>query len=222
MNRSFRLFAASITVASCLAASVARAHPVPVNTQRLAAAQGPSSERERANLHIKPERGLVVYTIAPKDVDSSVTRFLKDNYVMYRRSSSPQAELLVFLPGTFGRPANVQFFLATAAEAGYRAIGLEYDDVPAVAQACESDADPTCSQRFREKRAYGNNVTNDIDDTPEESIVNRLTKLLVYLNTAHPGDGWDGYLENGAPKWSRIALPAIRKVLAWRPLSPNV
>ncbi len=205
-SRRVRLFAVVMTIAGCLATRAVVAHPVSVNPERLASAESVSTERERANLHIHPGSDLTVYTIPPKATNPLVSRFLKNDYVMYLRSASPQANLLVFMPGTFGQPANVQFSLATAAAAGYRAIGLEYNDVPAVAQACESDRDTTCSQRFREKRIYVNGVAEDIDDTPDESILNRLTTLLIYLSVAHPKDGWDGYLEDGVPKWSRIAV----------------
>ena len=62
------------------------------------------------------------------------------------------------------------------------------------------------SARFREKRIFGDNATDVIDDTPAEAIVSRLTKLLQFLARQHPGEGWDAYLDNGAPRWNRIAI----------------
>jgi len=90
--------------------------------------------------------------------------------------------------------------------AGYRSIGLMYDDSPAVNVVCPRDPDPQCNEHFRQKRIYGDNVTGVIDDSPAESIVNRLTKLLQYLAMQHPHEGWDGYVAGGTLDWSRIAV----------------
>ena len=47
--------------------------------------------------------------------------------------------------------------------------------------------------------------TRLVDDTREESIVDRLVKLIEKLQRDHPDDRWGGYLDNGKPKWGRIA-----------------
>jgi hypothetical protein len=97
-------------------------------------------------------------------------------------------------------------FLRIAANAGYRVISLAYDDEPSVAQACFRSDVPTCAERFRQKRIFGDAVSADIDDRVAESIVNRLVKLLLKLRHDHPTDGWDYFLVDGAPLWSRIAI----------------
>ena len=57
-------------------------------------------------------------------------------------------------------------------------------------------------------RIYGDGISLDpsFDNTSAESIVNRLVKLLAYLDRQDPQQGWGAYLEGGAPNWSRIAL----------------
>jgi hypothetical protein len=45
-----------------------------------------------------------------------------------------------------------------------------------------------------------------IDNTPAESIVNRLVKLLQYLDRSHPHSGWGRYVENGVPNWRSIVV----------------
>jgi len=56
-------------------------------------------------------------------------------------------------------------------------------------------------------RLYGDRTLGDatVDNTPAESIVNRLVKLLQYLDRNHPDGGWS-YLENGQPNWRRIVV----------------
>jgi len=152
---------------------------------------------------------LVVYRVSPSYADSTVHRFLEPNYIVFDRHTTPSAPLLLFMPGTGGRPQNTSDFADVAARQGYRVIGLEYTNTPAVQQICPRDRDPNCSEKARRKRIYGDDDTSLIDDRPEESIVNRLTKLLIALAHDHPADGWEQYLDNGQPKWSRIAVSGL-------------
>jgi hypothetical protein len=113
----------------------------------------------------------------------------------------------VFFPGTGGRPDNVMPLLQVAAKAGYRVIGLSYNDEPAVDQVCPKHKEPACPSNMRQRRIYGDTKAfGDIDDRPEESMVNRLTKLIQYLVKTNPGEGWDGYLSGSDLNWSRLAL----------------
>jgi predicted esterase len=152
---------------------------------------------------------LVVYHVAPSAADSSIRRFDEPNYVVFEPQVKAGAPLLIFLPGTGGRPQNTSDFANVAARQGYRVIGLAYDDEPAVAALCPRDPDPNCSEKVRRKRIYGEDVTSLIDDRPEESIANRLTALLGTLARDHPTEGWQQYLVNGQPDWSRMAVSGL-------------
>jgi predicted esterase len=152
---------------------------------------------------------LVTYRITPSSIDSSVRRFDEPHLVMFDPAGSGAAPLLLFLPGTGGRPLNTSLFAGVAARQGYRVIGLEYVDTPAVAQICPRAPDPNCSEKVRRKRIYGDDVTALVDDRPNESIVARLTALLVALDHEHPDQGWGRYLEDGHPAWSRIAVSGL-------------
>jgi predicted esterase len=152
---------------------------------------------------------LVTRRIVPSTIDSTVRRFDEAHYVVFERTVRADAPLLVFLPGTGGRPQNTSDFADVAARQGYRVIGLEYVDTPAVAQICPRVRDPDCSEKVRRKRTFGDDVTPLIDDRAEESIVSRLSKLLAALGREHPTEGWSQYLEDGRPKWSRIAVSGL-------------
>jgi hypothetical protein len=149
---------------------------------------------------------LVIYRVSPRDTDAAIGRFETPHYVVFDDHAPASADLLLFLSGTGGSPTGVSDFLSVAAVQGYRAVSLAYNDIPAVIAVCSSDPDPACSAHVRQKRIFGDDVTKRIDDTPAESIVNRLTKLLMTLDRDHPLEGWGGYLENGAPKWNRLTV----------------
>jgi len=154
-----------------------------------------------------PEPGRIVQCIKPSDTDASIKRFDRVHYVLFNQATPPTATLLVFLPGTFGKPPGPRAFLHAAADAGYRVISLDYNDVPAVNAFCPKRG-PSCSANFRRMRVYDDGVSIDpsFDNTRAESIVNRLIKLLVFLDREEPQQNWAGYLDNGALNWSRITF----------------
>ena len=165
---------------------------------------GPLRAQDSANVD-----DLVRYRIAPSAVDSAARRFDAINYVVAARGVKKDAPLLVFLPGTGGRPINTTLFSDLAARQGYRAIGLEYDDEPAVQQICPRNPDPGCSEKVRRKRIFGEDATSLIDDKPNESIAARLAALLTALDRDHPTDGWGRYLKDGQPNWPNIAVSGL-------------
>jgi predicted esterase len=152
----------------------------------------------------------VVYVVKPSDTDPEIRHFDEPNYVVLKRTTSAQAQLAVFMPGTGGRPANTVQLLTVIADQGYRVIGLEYNDFPAVVEVCPHNPSPDCSGNFRRKRIFGDSTPSIVDNTPAESIVNRLVKLLEYLDRQHPEEGWRKYLtSDGAPEWSRIVVSGL-------------
>jgi len=153
--------------------------------------------------------GLVVRRVTASSLDPAIRRFDDPHYVVFDSAVGPNAPLLLFLPGTGGRPQNTSDFSDAAARQGYRVIGLEYVDEPAVAQVCPRDPDPDCSEKVRRKRIYGENVTSIVDDRAEESIVARLSKLLTALDRDHPTEGWSRYLKDGQLVWSNIAVSGL-------------
>jgi hypothetical protein len=177
----------------------------------LAAIAGPGSAAESQSAALPPnvvDQAFTVLTIAPSDTDARITVANVPHVVMYDRAAKP-GNILLFLAGTGGRPPGPLRFLNRAVERGYRVINLSYIDEPAVSQICIGATvlrDPECAREFRQKRIYGDNVTGLIRDAPQDSIVNRFTKLLQHLVAADPSGQWAQYLDNDAPIWNRIAV----------------
>jgi predicted esterase len=152
--------------------------------------------------------GQIVYQIKPSATDLSIERFDDPHYIVFASSPGASAQLVLFMPGTGGKPANAAGLLSVVAEQGYRVIGLEYDNDPAVVQVCAHNRFSSCSSDFRRKRIFGEGASV-IDNPRAESIVNRLVKLLEYLEMQHPGNGWSNYLAGAAPKWDRIVVSGM-------------
>jgi dienelactone hydrolase len=146
----------------------------------------------------------------PSALDPAVKNFDDPNVIISPKGASAETPLVLFLPGTGGRPQNVVDLLRTVAGQGYRVIGLEYDDEPAVVQVCPRDPDPDCSANFRRMRIDGTGPgAPGVATPPAESIAARLVALLRALDKAAPGDGWAGYLEGDRPRWDRIVVSGL-------------
>jgi hypothetical protein len=144
--------------------------------------------------------------ISPTELDPRITRFNEPNLVLFDRDHHSSPNLVVFLPGTDGAPRKYEMLLTVLASRGFHVIGLEYNDSPAVIQVCGRVPRPSCSGDFREQRAFGDNSSSEVDGGPEESIVGRLTSLLVYLVKHNHDEHWDRYLVDKTPYWKNIII----------------
>lgn len=150
-----------------------------------------------------------VLRVKPSTADPAVQDFDEPNLIVTNDQSAIDAPLAVFLPGTGGRPENVQRLLAVISTLGYRAIGLEYNDDPAVVQVCPRDPDPRCSENFRQQRVFGNAERAPVANPVAESIVQRLVMLLRHLDRQDPAGGWRQYLDGDEPAWPRLVVSGL-------------
>jgi len=152
---------------------------------------------------------LVVQEVRPSEADPSITRFNEPNLIVYDEQSGPESQLVVFMPGTDGKPSNAALLLRQVASQGYRVIGLEYNNDPAVVQVCPKNLLSSCSGDFRQRRIFGGDINSVVANTQSESIINRLVNLLRYLQGRDAARHWDGYLLNDEPNWSRIVVSGL-------------
>lgn len=150
---------------------------------------------------------LVLHIVAPQATDPDINVALADHYVWLDSTARGNYKLLVFMPGTKNVPASWQRLDTTAARLGYHVIGLMYQNDVGVDVTCKGSPDPDCSGNMRLEIIDGINRSTLVTVTQANSIDNRLTKLLVYLDRQFPDEGWSRFLEeDGTPKWSQIAV----------------
>lgn len=151
----------------------------------------------------------IVLKIEPSKTDSRIKKANTPHFITYNPSIK-QGKLLVFIPGTNGIALRgpKQLF-NTAIKQGYSVINLSYINTPAIARICKGEnlvENSNCAEEFRNRRVYGDTTFSLIDDKPYDAIVNRLTKLLIYLSENDKKIDWNRYLKNGKPNWEEIAL----------------
>jgi hypothetical protein len=164
---------------------------------------------QQDQVHILMPPKVVQLKIKPSKTDPTIRVFNSPHLVLYDPSIK-QGNLLLFLTGTNGEAEKGPTdFFAASIQLGYRVISLCYIDTPAVSNTCigrNLNEDDNCAEEFRIKRIYGENTSPLISDSPQDAIINRFTKLLLYLSDSDKKGNWGMYLENGAPKWDKIAL----------------
>ena len=153
---------------------------------------------------------LVLHVVAPQATDPTIDRALDDQLAWLDTTAPTNHKLFVFLPGTALVPTDSQLIPQEAARLGYHVIDLSYVNGVLLADACAGNPDPnSCFEDAHFEIVYGNGLGIDspiVDVNQPNSIVNRLTKLLQYLDTNYPEEGWSEFLADGASKWSKIAM----------------
>lgn len=147
--------------------------------------------------------------VLPQDTDPAIDQWLDPHFVALDESAAPRARLMVFLPGTGAIPEQYTEIVRASAELGFHAIGLRYANSHGVnGDLCGFSTDPDCHEKVRFEILEGVDTSElpEVDISAANSIRNRLAKLLLYLSTAYPSEGWDQYLDGGDPAWDRIAV----------------
>lgn len=112
--------------------------------------------------------------------------------------------LFVFLPGTGGQPACCRDLLQTAAQLGYHAIGLTYDNQTAVGARCLNDL--ACYGQVRRNVFDGSDPGPASTVPPRDGIDNRLVALLGFLARRYPAEGWARFLRGGRVDYRLVVL----------------
>jgi hypothetical protein len=150
------------------------------------------------------------------DVKPSTTaaeiRSADSPHIVLFDTSDANANLLLWLPGTSGSPhIGAQLnFPQYAAQQGYRVVMLSYITEQGVSNICVGKnlrANRPCAEDFRRKRIFGTEGFSLIADQPQDAIIHRLSKLLLYLKETRKDEHWEQYLNaDGSPRWERIAV----------------
>jgi len=155
---------------------------------------------------------LVPRIIAPQTTDPEIDWIptvrpqFNHHYVWLDPSAPRRPKLVVFLPGFEGKPRCCQLLLGEAARLGYYVIGLMYPNEVNILSPCAGSPDPDCAANIRLELLDGVDRSSALSINHANSIDNRLTKLLLYLDSHFPSERWSRFLEDGRPDWSQILV----------------
>jgi hypothetical protein len=133
---------------------------------------------------------------------------INNQHFLYRPASTgQQGKLLLFPCGGNGTAATCKNVFPIAAQQGYHVIGLTY---PTGLDKCRGES--ACFGPLMRENMTGeeSSAESHMSEHPQDSILNRLVRVLEWANQVCPGDGWGAYLTslNGLDRidWTRVHL----------------
>ncbi len=145
------------------------------------------------------------YYISPDSTYQGIEKIHGGHFVTVNMSNTSGKKLLISIPGTTG-PADVMKSLdSVAALEGYHAISIDYPNNRNTATFINS-TDKAAFNKFRQELDFGTPVSDSVNIDSLNSIVNRITKLVIYLAKTRPGEGWNNFLDHEQIIWERITL----------------
>jgi hypothetical protein len=165
----------------------------------------------------EPQHTIVPNVNDPAIVDTNPTR--GDNLAWL--PTRPVGKLLVFLPsgGALNLPSEFKSVGTEGARLGYHTIVLAYRNEVGINAApplgCGATVEPpalppNCAFDVHRELLDGRGESSVVSIDRANSIENRLAKLLQYLATTFPGEGWAPFLDTTgsepAPKWSELVI----------------
>ncbi len=152
-----------------------------------------------ADLHAQ----LKVLRIDPTQTDPAIESVEGPHLALYDPQVASNHRLFLFFPGTNDKAERSLDLDSTFAQRGYHAIALDYEN-HVITVICAHSQDATCFDRYREANMTGAAVSDKITVSRDNSILNRLNKLLAYLVKHDPDGGWGEFFADGQPDWSHI------------------
>ncbi len=155
---------------------------------------------------------LLTINVLPSTTDANIDTYTNSTSNEYHicyinQSIAPRNELLVFLPGSNGKPNGNDYFDQLAANLGYHVIGLMYPNSPAVGSLCDTSVNADCFTDVRLEIIDGIDRSPLISVNQANSIENRLIKAIQYLDSNNPTQNWGQFLDiNGEIIWNKIAV----------------
>lgn len=160
------------------------------------APQGPNVDRT--------DNKLRTFQFNAKDADPAASRYLAPQLAHLDTRVAPAGLLVVYLHGA-GTPSTCgsSEMGKVLASMGFHVFGPCYSSDYGVGN-CGSNIGACRLEAFD-----GENRSSVINIARAESIEERVGKGLQRLQTLDPAGDWQFFLENGAPKWSRIIISGI-------------
>lgn len=159
------------------------------------------------------DAGLVRHDVPVSAADPAATQApnpvtrLQDRHLVLLPSAGTarKAKLFLFVDGTRTATSMTQDIVRTAARRGYHAISIAYPNSEAVAALCKGSADDDCTGKVREEILTGEDLTPLLTVSRPDAIEPRLYRLLKYLASTYPDEGWSAFLSHDAIEWSRVS-----------------
>ncbi len=149
---------------------------------------------------------LIIEQVWASDTDPNIPWELTRHHTFYNPDCVPKNVLLVHLVGTGDDPYSTLYFPALAANYGFHVLSLKYPNDVSAQSICNVNTDPDCHYKFRKETIEGVDYSPEITVDSVNSIVNRLLRLLQYMDANNPGQNWGQYYNGTVIDWTKVMV----------------
>ncbi len=149
--------------------------------------------------------GVRLISVIPGWTDPAIETVHGPSIAVYDPKIDTLNKLVLFLVGTGGSATPTWTMDSIFASMGYYAVTLDYEN-NVVAASLGTDSDTAAFGNYRDEIVTGAQVSSAVSVDSANSILNRLTKLLVYLEQTDTAGAWGQFVQNNQPLWSRIIV----------------
>lgn len=150
------------------------------------------------------KQGVQIHEIAPAATDPAIDDWLEEHSAAVNLGIPQRHQMFLFMAGSYGTGRGHRQLFQEALGLGYHVINLRYPNSWSVYDLCRPSTDIDCHEKVRRDILYGGSRSGLVTIRPANSIENRLVKLLAYLATEFPGEGWEQYQNSGAIAWESV------------------
>jgi hypothetical protein len=147
-------------------------------------------------------RSLVVHPIL---TDPKITTGLAPGFAYV--PSNPQErkrKLFIFLPSTSLHPQAYQKILKSAAENGYHAIGIHYENSVDFSAYCGRQSGENCHENVLKEFLTGEDHSPYVYVGESNGLENRIIKMIKYLNTVDSSGEWSRF--GRCSPWGSVSI----------------
>lgn len=149
---------------------------------------------------------LIIQPVRASDTDPNISWELYRHYTFFNPDCTPRNTLLLHIVGTHDNPQSTQLYPAIAANNGYHVLSVKYPNDISGQTACASSTDVDCHLKFRKEIIEGVDYSPEVSVDSINCIENRLLRLIQYMNTNYPTQGWGQYVSGNTILWDKIAV----------------
>jgi hypothetical protein len=149
-------------------------------------------------------RSITTHEVLPTTADAKGLGPDFPSLAMVGAPATWNGRLVVFLPGSGGKPSCCEMFLAEAVLLGFHAIGLTYNNTTAVGVRCLNNL--SCYGIVRQNVFNGTDPSTYSAVPREDGVEHRLVALLSYLEHRYPKEGWRNFLVGQVPDYGSVVL----------------
>lgn len=150
------------------------------------------------------------FLVKPSATTSGIDPGFDRRHFVYRPTDKIEetGRLLLFLPGTGGAPSAYRAFLETASSLGLHTIGLSYVNGESMASYCSNAETGGCFEEARLEVIDGVDRVSALQVDRQNSIENRLVRLLLHLAVVRENEEWETFLKATRTKvnWSKVIV----------------